>query len=114
MRTERYARFCDFAQIGQAENLEAARVGKNRPWPRHEAMQSAQLANLLDSRSQVEVVGVSEKNLDPEFLENVLRNTLHRCQRSHRHEDWGFNFSVRRDQAAGAGWAGASFDLEID
>ena len=114
MRAERHAFFGDLAQIVQAENLEAAGVGENRPRPRHEAMQSAQLADLLDSRPQVEVISVSQKNLDAEFLENVLRNALDRGQRSHRHEDWGFDFAMRRDQTAGAGGAGVSLDLEID
>ncbi len=114
MRTERHAFLGDFAQIIQAEHLEAARVGENRPRPRHEAMQSAQLADLLDSWPQVEVIGVSQKNLNAKFLENVLRNAFDRGQRSHRHEDRSFDFAVRRDQAAGAGGAGLSLDLELE
>ena len=34
----------DFTELVQAENLEAAGIGQDRPRPRHETMQPAQLA----------------------------------------------------------------------
>jgi len=114
MRAERDTLFADFAQITQTEDLKAAGVGQNRAWPRHEAMQSAQLPDLLDSRPQVEVIGVSQENFNAEFFENVLRDAFDRGQGSHRHEDRGFDFAVRRDQATGTGWPGSSLNLKLD
>ena len=77
-------------------------------------MQSTQLAHLLDSRPQVEVISVSQKNLNPKFLENVLRNALNRGQRSNGHEDRGFDFAVGRNQTSGAGRTISSVNLELD
>ncbi len=41
MRLESDAFFGDAAQVGQAENLEAAGIGEDRAGPGHEAMQAA-------------------------------------------------------------------------
>ncbi len=112
MRAKRHAFFRHLAQFVQTENLEAAGVGENRARPRHEAMQPAQLADLLDSRPQIKMVGISQKNLDAEFFQNVLRDAFDRRQGSHRHEDWRFDDAVRRGQPAGAGSAGGGFDLK--
>ncbi len=64
------------AQFIQTENLETARIGENRARPRHEAIQPAQLADLLDSGPQVKMVGITQEDLYTEFLEDVLRNAL--------------------------------------
>jgi len=42
----------DFSQAAQAENLEAARIGEDRPRPGHEAMQSAHVAYQFVARAQ--------------------------------------------------------------
>ncbi len=66
----------DFAKLVQAENLEAAGIGQDRPRPRHETMQPAQLADGFHPGTQVEVIGIAEKNLNPEFFQNVLRHAF--------------------------------------
>src|SRR5271155_2062719 len=70
VRTKRHAFFGDLAQLVQAENLESAGIGQDGLRPRHEAMQPAQPSNGFDSRTQVEVIGIAEKNLDAEFFQN--------------------------------------------
>ena len=77
-------------------------------------MKSTQPPYLLHARPQIEVIGISQKNLYSEFLENVLRDTFDRCQRAYRHEDRRFDLSVRRDQAPRAGRAGFSFNMKMD
>ncbi len=114
MRTKRHAIFCDFAQLIKTEYLEAARVGKNRARPCHEAMQSAKLSHLLDPRPKIKVIGVPQKNLDAQFFENVLGNALDRGQCADGHEHRSFDFTVRRDQTTGAGCAEFSFDVKLD
>lgn len=81
--------------------------------PRHKAMQSAEFADLLDAWAQIEVIGISEKNSDAEFFEDVLWNTLDRGQRSHGHEDRSLHFAVWSQQASGAGRAGGGINLEL-
>lgn len=105
MRTEGHTFFGDFAQFVQTENLESAGIGQNGSRPRHEPMQTAQLADLLDPRPKVEVIGVPEKDLDAEFFENVLRNALDRSQSAHRHKDRGFDLAMGGAEPPGASWA---------
>ena len=76
-------------------------------------MQASHLPDSFDSGTQVEVIGIAKENLNSEFFEDILRDAFYRGQGSHWHEDWGFDFAVRRDQAASTGWAGASFDVKI-
>ncbi len=76
MRAKRHAFLGHFAKFVQTENLEAARVGENGARPRHEAMQPAQLADLRDSGSQVEMVGIAQKDLYAEIFQDVLRNAF--------------------------------------
>src|SRR5580700_11899398 len=114
MRTKRHALLADFAQLVQAENLEAAGIGKDRPRPRHETVQTAHLAYGFDSGTQVEVIRIAEKNLHPELFENILGHAFDRCYRADRHEDRGFNLAVRSEQAPGTRGAGAALDIELN
>ena len=107
-----YAFLIDFAQLIEAKDLKAAGVGQNGARPGHKAMQAPELADLLDSGAQVEMVGIAEKNLNPEFFEQVLGNALDRGQGSDRHENRSFDFSVRRQQAAGARRPRTEFNLK--
>ncbi len=104
----------DLAQLIEAEYLKSAGVGKNRAGPRHKAVQSTQLADLLDPRSQVKVIGIAQQNLNAQFFEDVLRNPFDRGQRAHRHEDGSLHFAMSSDQTSGAGRAsgGVNFELE--
>ena len=58
------------------------------------------------------MVGISEENLYPKFFQNVLRDAFYRRHRSYRHEYRGFNYAVRRDQAAQAGSAADGFNFK--
>ena len=113
MRAERHALFSHFAQLVQAENLEAAGIGQDRPRPRHEPMQAAHLADGFHSRTQVEVIGIAEKNLNPELFENILRHAFDGRNGAHGHKYRGFDLAVRSEQAPGAGRAGVALDMEL-
>ena len=63
MRAETYALFFHLAQLAQAEDLEAAGIGQQRPVPAHELVQPAQLAHQLVPRSQIEMVGIAQNDL---------------------------------------------------
>jgi hypothetical protein len=113
VRAKHHAFFADFAQFGQAKNLESTGVSEDCARPSHEAMQSTKLADLLHSRPKIKVIGVAEQNLDAKFFENILRNTFHTAQRADRHEYGRFDLPVRSEQAAGPGWAVRGFDLKL-
>ena len=59
----------DLAQLGQAEHLEAAAVGQDRPVPAGELVQPAHLGHQLVSRAEMQVVGVAEHDLGADLLE---------------------------------------------
>src|ERR1700693_400297 len=111
--TERDASFGDFAQLVEAENLEAAGIGENGARPRHEAVQSAEVADGFDSGPQVEMVRVAKKNLDVEFFEDILRDRFYGCGGANGHEDRRFDLAMGRDEAPRASYTRASLDFEL-
>ena len=50
-------------RVAQREDLEAARVGEDRPVPGHEAVQPAELGDQLVAGPEVQVVRVAEHDL---------------------------------------------------
>ena len=58
------------------------------------------------------MICVAKENLDAEIFENILRNALNRSQCSHGHEDRGFDFAMRGEQAAAAAWTRGRINLE--
>lgn len=58
------------------------------------------------------MIGVGEQELRAERFEIFVRQSLHCAQCAHRHEDRGFDFAVRGDEAAGAGGAVAGVEVE--
>ena len=71
-------------------------------------MQAAHAPNRFNSRPQIKMIGIGEKNLDAEFFEYILRDTLDGSESSHWHEDGSLDGSVRSDELASAGGAAAS------
>ena len=57
------------------------------------------------------MVCIREQNLDAKFFEHILRNTLNRTKRPHRHEHRCLNFSMRSDELASTGRAAGGFNL---
>ena len=105
VRTEGYPVVVDGAQrfaplaAREAEDLEAAGVGEDRPRPAHKAVQPAQTCDALIAGAQVEVVGVGEHEDRADLLQLTRRNRLHRRPRPHRREDRRGDDAVRRVEA---------------
>src|SRR6266700_7616243 len=97
MRAKRHALFCYLAKIAQTENLEPARIGQNRPRPCHESVQSAKFANLLHTRTKIEVIRVSQKNFNTKLLQHSLRKTIDRRLSSHWHKDRSLDHTMERE-----------------
>src|SRR5581483_107862 len=100
MRAEGHAFFADLAQIAQAEDLEAARVGEDGARPGHEKMQTAKLADQVDSGPEVKMIGIAEQDLDAESFEHILRHAFDGGLRTDRHENGRFNGAVWRVQGS--------------
>src|ERR1022692_2591446 len=114
MRAKRHAFLGDFAKLVQAENLKSPRVSQDCPWPCHETVQPAQLADGFDSGTQVEMISIAKKNLNPEFFKNVLRHAFDGGNRADRHENRGFDFSMGRDQPPGARLLPSGLDAKLN
>ena len=61
-------------------------------------MQAAKLANLLNTRTKHQVIGIAQQNFNPKLFQHILRNALHCGLRANRHEDGGLDSTVRSEQ----------------
>ena len=95
MRTKRDAVVGHFAEIAQAEDLKAARIGEDRVRPRHEFMQAAHLADQLMAGPEIQMIGIRKQNLNAELFEILLRLSLDRRGCANRHEDRRLDHAMR-------------------
>ncbi len=99
-------------RVAEREDLEPARVGQDRPVPRHERVQAAELGDDVLAGAEVEVVGVAEQDLRAERAQLLRVDRLHRPLRPDRHERRRAHLAVRGAEDAGARGAVAGEDLE--
>src|ERR1051326_6212237 len=116
MGAELDAVFIELAQIAKAPDLESARVGEDGALPAHEPMQTAHLADGIDTGAEIQVISVAEQDLDPELVEHRLGNALHGALRPDGHEYWSLNGRVRKVQVAAARgtFTGNDFEAQGD
>ena len=87
-------------RLSQAEHLEAAGVGEDRPLPVHEAVQPAMRAHDFGARPQHQMEGVAQHDLRAEALELLGRHRLDGAVGAHGHEGRRLDDAVR--ECAGA------------
>ena len=104
-RGKAHAFFRDLAQIPQAPDLEAARIGQDGTLPAVEAVQPAQLLHHGCAGPQPQVEGVAQNDARAHRLQVGRRHALDGAVGAHRHEDRGFDFAVVEPQRALAGQA---------
>ena len=92
----------DLPQLRQRENLIPPAVRQNRPIPIHEAMQSPEMANHLESRPNEQMVGVPQNDLRLQLAQLARAHRFHTSLRSHRHEGRRLDHTVRSFQATAA------------
>ena len=92
----------DLADLGQAEDLEAARVGQDGPAPAHEAVQPAELAHDVGPGTQQQMVGVAQHDAGAGGVEILGRERLDRGLRTDRHEDRRVHHAVGGGEATAA------------
>ena len=73
-------------QLVEAEDLKSAGIGKHGAGPGDEAVQSAEPANQLMPRAQVQVIGIGKNDLRVQLFEQMLGDGLDRPRGAHRHE----------------------------
>lgn len=85
-RTETHPLLTDLAHLGEAEDLETARIGEDGPPPVHEAVQTAELGDQGRARTQHQVEGVAEDDLGAQPLEFLRGHRLDRAIGADGHE----------------------------
>ena len=72
--------------VPEREDLEAPRVGDDRPLPAHEPVQPAEALDQLTAGSQVQVEGVAEDHLEAECQDLLGNKSAHAGRARERHE----------------------------
>ena len=85
-----------FGQFGQRHDLKTAAIGKYRPVPLHEILQTTQGRHLLRAGAQHQMVSVAQHNIGAQLAHLVGIHRLHRRRRADRHESRGANSAPRR------------------
>jgi hypothetical protein len=98
--------------VAHREDLEAARVGDDRPLPPHELVQAAELVDELVARVEPEVERVAQDHVEAERLDLPSLDAPDDALRRQRHEGGGPHRAVRGAQQARPGAAFACRDLE--
>ena len=98
MRTEFNALLTYLAQTGKTEDLVASAISQDGAFPVHKAVQSAQLADDLHSRPQIEVIIVGKDHLDAYVPQMLGCHSLDRGLTAHGHKDRGGYCAVGSDQ----------------
>ena len=112
-RGELHAFLGDLAQRAEAEDLEAARVGEDRPVPAHEAVQAAVPCDDFEPRAQPQMKSVAEHDLRPSGTQFLGRHGLHRAIGADGHERRGVDASMRELEHAAARAVSAMRDAEL-
>lgn len=103
VRSEEDALLGDLAQTAQAEDLIAAGVRQDGPWPPHKLMQPSQALDQLRPGPQIQVIGICQQDAKVELLDQIPgRQAFHAALRAHRHEHRRLDHSVRRMKQPGA------------
>ena len=92
---KRYAFIVNPVNLGEAEHLEAARIGEHRAGPLHEPVQAAHLAHQFIVRAQVQMIGVRQHQRRAGFGQITRGDGLDRRLRADGGEDGRRDVAVR-------------------
>ena len=86
----------------QAEHLEPAAIGQDRPLPINEPVQPARGADDIEPGADVEVIGIAEDDLSAHLAQLARVNRLNASLRADGHKDRRIHDSMRGRQSAQA------------
>ncbi len=109
-----HAVFVDLAKAFERKHLKAAGVGEQRPFPRHELVEPAELGDHILAGPDVQVVCVGQDDLRADGLEVGGRERAHRRLGADRHEHRRLDGAVGQGQRARARGARLAVDPEIE
>ena len=86
----------DFHAMREAEDLEAAAIGQNRPIPAHETVQAAERGDYLLAGPQREMIGIAQDHLRPAPADVFDLQPFDARLRGDGHEGGQLHVAVRR------------------
>jgi hypothetical protein len=104
---ERHAVVVDDPQVAERDDLEAARVGQDRPVPGHELVEAAETGDPLVAGSKVEVVRVRQDDRRAGRGDVVRVERLDGRVRADRHELGRLDDAMRQREATDSGAGGS-------
>ena len=96
MALEFHTLFMNAPQLTEGENLESAAVCKDIAVPVAEVVKSIEGLQDFNTRSQIEMISVSQNQVVPYLGHIVVMDALDRAVCSHRHESRSLHNSVRK------------------
>src|SRR5579884_778357 len=112
MRAKTHAFLAHFAQLAQAEYLEAAGIRKQSAVPAHKSVQPPHFAHQLMPRPQIKMISIAQNDLRAQILQNILRDGLYGSRRAHRHKSGSLYRTMRSLNARQSGRTGLSLNCE--
>ena len=100
MRSELHAVIVDLAERREAEHLEPAAVGQDRPGPSHEPVQPPEPCDHIVTRPEKEMIGIAEEDLDARRGQLLRGERLDGAVSADRHERGGVDVPVKGTQPA--------------
>ena len=100
VRTELHAVRFNFADFGEAEDLETTAVGENGQLPVHELVQAAGGGDDVETGADVKVIGVAKNDLGAAFQQFTRVHGLDTGLGAHGHINRGIHDPVGGGQAA--------------
>ncbi len=94
VRAELHAFVCGAPKRLEREDLVTAAIGQNRLLPADEAVEPSKALDDSNPGTQVEMVGVAQKDLGTEFLNAAMVQCLNCSLGCNGHEGRGFNHAV--------------------
>ena len=80
--------FIDPIDIAETEHLKTTRICKDGFLPSHKAMQPSKFFDDLWTRSEHEVKGIAQQNLNTQIFQLLWSNSFHRPICATRHKYW--------------------------
>ena len=95
----------DFSEGSQGKNLKSPRIREKVLVPQGKTVKSTSFFHNINSRPQVQVVGVGQENLKANFFQIILCHGLDGGTGSHWHEHGSANWAMGKLHDSSAGLA---------
>ena len=105
VRAKRNSFVTDILQPGQAKYLVTTAISKYGSIPAHESVKTPYFSDCVYSRSQIEMVGISQHHRYSDILKLLGSNCFNSSLTTYWQKHWGRNYPVGCNQLSSTGIA---------